>query len=70
MCLGGDNTRGKLQKPFDNKVEYDYIMWIHDNIIFKLDDFKKLLESKHDITCGIYKMEDTVNYSTIIKWDT
>ena len=70
LCLGGDNTKGKLQKPFDNKLDYDYIMWIDSDIIFKVDDFKKLLESENDITSGIYKMENTINYPTVINWDT
>lgn len=70
LCLGGDNTRGKLQKPFNNKLDYDYIMWIDSDIIFKVDDFKKILESENDITSGIYKMENTINYPTVIKWDT
>ena len=69
LCLGGDNKKGKFQKPFDNKIEYDYIMWIDSDIIFKTEDFKKLLESEYDVTSGIYKMEDTINYSTIIKRD-
>ncbi len=70
LCLGGDNTKGKLQKPFDNKLDYDYIMWIDSDIIFNVDDFKKLLESENDITSGIYKMENTINYPTVINWDT
>ena len=50
LCLGGDNTRGKLQKPFDNKFDYDYIMWIDSDIIFKVDDFKKLI-IRYEIAC-------------------
>lgn len=28
MCLGADVSRGKDQKPFDGKIDYDYLMWI------------------------------------------
>ena len=70
LCLCGDNKRGKYQKPFDNKVDYDYIMWIDSDIIFKAEDFKKLLQSEHDITSGIYKMQDNIHYPVVINWDT
>ena len=30
MCLGADVMRGKNQKPFDGKLDYDYLMWIDD----------------------------------------
>ena len=28
LCLGGDVLKGKNQKPFQGKIDYDYIMWI------------------------------------------
>jgi|TARA_B110000259_G_C14003277_1_gene397057 choline kinase len=69
LCLGGDNTRGEKQLPFNGKEEYDYIMWIDSDIVFKVEDFKKLLEAELDIVSGIYKMEDTIHYPIIEKYD-
>ena len=43
-CLNGDVMRGKNQKPFDGKVDYDYMMWIDSDILFNFDHFYKLLQ--------------------------
>ena len=33
---------------------FDYIVWISSDTLFKLDDFKKMIEmEKHDIVSGI-----------------
>ena len=41
-CLGADVTRGQHQKPFDGKIDYDYIMWIDSDIIFNINQLLKL----------------------------
>lgn len=69
LCLGGDNSRGEYQKPFNSKFDYDYIMWIDSDIIFKIEDFKKLLESDFDITSGLYKMHNNVNYPVVVNYN-
>ena len=67
--LGVSIERGVDQKPFDGKVDYDYIMWIDSDMVFKPEDFFKLLEHDKDIVSGMYKMSDDVNYATVETMD-
>jgi hypothetical protein len=69
-CLGGDVLKGADQKPFQGGVEYDAMMWIDSDIIFKPEDFFKILESPHDVTAGLYMMEDLTNFAAVKDWDT
>jgi hypothetical protein len=68
-CLGGDVTKGADQKPFQGGVEYDAMMWIDSDIIFKPEDFFKILESPHDVTAGLYMMEDLTHFAAVKEWD-
>lgn len=52
-CLGGSVTRGINQKPFNGEVDYDYMMWIDSDIVFKVDDFLALLNMNKDIASGL-----------------
>ena len=68
-CLCGDNRRGPDQKPFDGKIDYDYIMWIDSDIIFSVQNFIKLLVANKDVVCGLYKMEGGTKYAVVENWD-
>ena len=68
-CLGPDVTRGKNQKPWNNEVRYDYIMWIDSDMVFSPQNFEALLKMEKPIASGIYKMSDGVNYATVEHWD-
>ena len=68
-CLGGDVLKGATQKPFQGQVDYDYIMWIDSDIVFNPAEFFKLLESPHDVTTGVYMMEDRKHYAVVKAWD-
>ena len=68
-CLGGDVLKGPDQKPFQGQVDYDAMMWIDSDIVFKPEDFFALLESPHDVTAGLYMMEDLQNFATVKEWD-
>ena len=68
-CLGASIERGVNQKPFDGKVDYDYILWIDSDMVFQPEDFFKLLEHDKDVVSGIYKMSDDVNYATVENMD-
>ena len=57
-CMGGDALKGPDQKPFQGAVDYDVMMWIDSDMVFKPEDFFKLLESPHDVTAGLYMMEN------------
>jgi len=69
MCLGGDNKRGPNQKPFDGKLDYTHLMWIDNDIMFSVEQFKKILTYDKDIVSGIYIMADGQNFATVEKWD-
>lgn len=68
-CLGGDVLKGAAQKPFQGQVEYDYVMWIDSDVVFNPAEFFKLLESPHDVTAGVYTMEDRKHYAAVREWD-
>jgi len=67
-CLGGDVLKGSDQKPFQGSVDYDVMMWIDSDVIFKPEDFFALLESPHDVTAGMYMMEDLQHFATVKEW--
>jgi hypothetical protein len=68
-CLGGNVLNGPDQKPFQGQVDYDLMMWIDSDIVFKPEDFFALLESPHDVTAGLYMMEDMQHFATVKTWD-
>lgn len=68
-CLSGDVLKGPDQKPFQGQVEYDAIMWIDSDIVFKPDDFFRILESPHDVTAGCYMQDDLQHMTAIKEWN-
>lgn len=72
-CLGGDSLGGRDQKPFQGKVDYDYIMWIDSDQVFNPDHFFDLLnkaeEKKLDILSGLYLMQGGNVFATVKDWD-
>jgi len=68
-CLGGDVLKGPDQKPFQGQVDYDAMMWIDSDVIFKPEDFFALLDSPHDVTAGLYMMEDMQSFATVKEWN-
>ena len=71
MCLGGNVLKGINQKPFDNQFEYDYTMWLDSDMVFKPEDFLKLLKNGEDgkkIVSGIYPI-DSYDYSAVSEWN-
>lgn len=68
-CLGPDVKRGKIQKPWNNEVKYDYMMWIDSDMVFSPENFEELLDMDKDIASGIYKMASQIQYATVEHWD-
>lgn len=68
-CLGGDVLKGPDQKPFQGQVEYDAMMWIDSDIVFKPEDFFRILESPHDVTAGCYMQEDLQHMAAVRDWN-
>ena len=69
LCLGADVRRGIHQKPFDGKIDYEYIMWIDSDIVFSFEQIQKLISYDKDIVSGIYKTENGQNYACVKDWD-
>lgn len=69
MCLGADLTRGENQKPFDGKIDYDYLMWIDSDIIFTPQQFQRLLNHDKDIISGAYMMAGGKNLAAVKEWN-
>lgn len=69
-CLGGDVLKGPDQKPFQGQVDYDVMMWIDSDIVFKPEDLFALLESPHDVTAGLYMMENLKEFAVVKEWNT
>ena len=61
--------RGVHQKPFDGKIDYDYIMWIDSDQIFSFEQIEKLISYDKDIVSGIYKTENGKNFACVKDWD-
>ena len=60
-CLGGNILSNDVeQKPFQGKVNYDYLVWIDPHVTFTYKDIEKLLESPHDVTSGLYTFNEQI----------
>lgn len=68
-CLGGSVLRGRYQKPFDGKIDYDYIMWIDSDVLFKPEQVFALIKRNLPIVAGVYKMADDIHYAAVKDWD-
>lgn len=63
--LGADVLRGKKQKPFDNKVNYDWLMWIDSDIVWRPQQIEELLNTKGDVVSGLYIMSNNVQFTAV-----
>ena len=54
--LEGIPQLGKEQKPFNGKIDYDYVLWIDSDIRFNTKMIETLLSHKKDVITGLYKM--------------
>ena len=48
ICLGGNSIRGKQQQPYDGKVDYDFIVWLNNDIVFTVEQVNQLLDRMRD----------------------
>lgn len=67
--LGGDNTRGRSQSPFQGQVAYDYLMWIDSDMVWRGTDVLKLIEMDVAIASGCYLMHDNQQYTIVENLD-
>lgn len=73
-CLRAHVLRGRHQKPFNEEITYDYIMWIDSDIVFEPEHFFTLLqrmEQQRDlqVLSGTYLMADGHHTTIVDKWD-
>lgn len=66
--------RGEDQLPFNGEFTYDYLMWIDSDIVFKPEDFFRLLERMQknremQLLSGVYLMADGYHTTIVDKWD-
>lgn len=64
-----ETLRGVDQKPFDGKIEYDYLMWIDSDVLFTADDIRSLIKHDKDIVTGCYLMHNNSHYPLVQKMD-
>ena len=69
QLLGGDLQNGPKQVPYGGNVDYDYIMWLDSDMVFKPEHFAKLLRVNQDIVSGLYLMDGGKQYATVQNWD-
>jgi GT2 family glycosyltransferase len=74
MCLGADVLKGKYQIPFQNTINYDYIMWIDSDIHFSYQQIFKMLKTMEQdkslhILSGLYAMDGGTHFACVKKMD-
>lgn len=69
MCLGANVLSGKDQKPFDGKINYDFIMWIDSDQVFTVNSFLNLLRHDKDVVSGLYLINNGQQYAAVQNWD-
>ena len=67
MLLGGSMNGGSQQKPFQGKIDYDYMLWIDSKVLFTIENFKKLLDGieNYDIVSGIHPTSNMKAFNAI-----
>jgi hypothetical protein len=66
---GGDVRRGPKQEPWGGEVDYDYMLWIDSDVVFRFEDFQALLSHKVDLVGGLYLMADNQRYAAVERMD-
>lgn len=62
---GGDVRRGARQSPWGGEIDYDYMLWIDSDVVFRFEDFQRLLAHKVEMVAGLYLMADNARYSAV-----
>ncbi len=72
LCLGADVLRGPNQKPFDNKIDYNAIIWLDSDMVYTSSMIDKLISMtlyKYKICSGIYAMDGGKNLCCVKDWN-
>lgn len=73
-CLRGHVLKGRQQKPFQEEITYDYIMWIDSDIVFEPEHFFALLQRMEQnkniqLLAGTYLMADGHHTTIVDLWN-
>ena len=63
--LGGNNTGGRTQKPWQGSLDYDKLVWIDSDIVWSPQNLIQLISHDRDITAGIYHMHDMKHFPVV-----
>jgi FkbM family methyltransferase len=66
---GGDVRRGAKQAPWGGELDYDYMLWIDSDVLFRFEDFQALLAHKVDMVAGLYLMSDNARFAAVERMD-
>ncbi|MBS2020476.1 MAG: hypothetical protein JST00_46900 [Deltaproteobacteria bacterium] len=66
---GGDVRRGAKQAPWGGEIDYDYMLWIDSDVVFRFEDFQALLAHKVDMVAGLYLMADGARFAAVRHMD-
>lgn len=66
---GGDVRRGPKQAPWGGTVDYDYMLWIDSDVVFRFEDFQRLLGHGKDFVAGLYLMADATHFAAVEHMD-
>lgn len=76
QCLGGSVVKGTEQKPFDGKLEYDYMVWVDSDMVFTPQQVARMIghmetDSSKDIIGSACLTEDDTTFNILDKgeWD-
>ena len=64
-CLGinPQSDCKECLNPFGQEIEYDYIMWIDSDMVFKPEDLQKLIDADKQVITGLAKIEASKYYA-------
>ena len=65
--VGGDVRRGPKQAPWGGELDYDFMLWIDSDVIFRFEDFQALLKHNVDMVAGLYLMADNARFAAVEK---
>lgn len=67
--LGGQNTAGRTQKPWQGQLQYDRMVWIDSDMVWAPEDVFRLVSHDLPIVAGIYPMADGASYPVVENLD-
>lgn len=64
MCLGGNVLKGSKQKPFQGRLNYEYLVFLSGNIMFHVNDFISLYNKANKLGLSFLSAKVKNRYKT------